>query len=120
MFRHRRLRHAPRWFLAGLCALFVLGHACELPAYAGLVTAALPAEHDASDAHEHESELSCEPLDAVSAPASVQVMPPPVHLVVLPPVVTRVSRFVADAPLATRHKPPGRPPLFVLHAALLI
>ena len=120
MFRHRRFRHAPRWFLAILCALFVLGHACELPAYAGLVTAALPSEHDESDAHEHDSELSCEPLDAARAPASVQVMPPPVHLIVLAPVVTDVSRFSREALFETRHKPPGRPPLFVLHASLLI
>ena len=120
MFRHRRFRHAPRWLLATLCALFVLGHACELPAYAGLLTAALPSEHDESDAHEHDSELSCEPLDAVRAPASVQAMPPPVHLIVLAPVVTDVSRFSRDALFETRHKPPGRPALFVLHASLLI
>ena len=120
MLRHGCPRYVPRWLLTILCALFVLGHACELPAYADLVKFALPVEEDRTDGHhEHEVELSCEPLDAVAGPALVRVVPPLLHVVPISPVINPIPHWTAES-FERAHKPPGRPPLFVLYAALLI
>ena len=112
---------ARRWALPILVLLLVLGHACELPAYADLVGTSHAAEesHHAGDGHHgDELTLSCDPTSATSVPGQPQVVAPE-FLVVSPvddPAPARMAARSFEGPL----KFAGRPPLFLLHASLLI
>jgi hypothetical protein len=110
-----------RWTLPILVLLLVLGHACELPAYAELVgsTHGAGESHHAGDGHHgDEQSLFCDPAPATPAPNHPNVAAVPEMSVVsqiddaAPARV--VARFFEGAKFA------GRPPLFLLHASLLI
>lgn len=112
---------ARRWALPVLVVLLVLGHACELPAYADLIGTSHAAResHHAGDGHHgDEPTLSCEPTSATSIPGQPQVVAPE-FFVVSPVDDATPARMVArsfEGPL----KFAVRPSLFLLHASLLI
>lgn len=114
----QHMKSAP-WFVAILISLLVLGHACELSAFADFVAHAAEATHDhATDHDSDEGEISCDVVDAanrVSSQASVDV--------------ASVGAIAGDASLPARLNrlvprpsvsPPPRPSLFLLHRSLLI
>src|SRR5262245_49355259 len=121
MDHRNRLVLASRWLLPILALFLMLGHACELPAFVDLVVTAHPTEDADHAAHHqgHGPELSCDPVDAVASTGSVAAAP-----------LLDAARVVSpDSPLPTwlRTTPPegakrgpSRPPLFLLHASLLI
>ena len=104
-----------------MVALLVLGHVCELPAYAGLVTEAHSSEGRTAEGHGHESEVSCDPVDAVSNTTPVQVMNPvPETVHALPAASAVPSGLITSSSIKRLTRLPSRPPLFVLYASLLI
>ena len=104
-----------------MVVLLVLGHACELPAYAGLVIEAHATEGRSADGHGHEAEMSCDPVDAVSNTAPVQVMGPVVGFAqALPATSAVLGWLVTPSSIERSTRLPSRPPLFVLYASLLI
>src|SRR5678815_2302071 len=112
---HRPL--ARRWLLPILIMLLVVGHACELPAFADLVVQSDAAEdsHHSGGDHGNENLVSC---DGVGISAS----PPYSHLglgldVGAPvpgagPALLTAATPCADDPARL----PTRPPLFLLFA----
>ncbi len=110
-----------RWALPVLALLLVLGHACELPAYADLIGTSHATEesHRADDGHHGgEPTLSCDPTSATAIPGQPQVVAPEFFVVspVDDPAPARMVARSFEGPL----KFAGRPPLFLLHASLLI
>ena len=104
-----------------MVALLVLGHVCERPAYAGLVIEALSSERRTAEGHGHESEMSCDPVDAVSNTAPVQVMGPVLETVQAIPASSAVlSGLITPSAIERSTRRPSRTPLFVLYASLLI
>lgn len=118
-------RKATPWLLAILASFLVVGHVCELPAFAELVRLAVEPthDHDGTDSahdhrpghHSHESEISCDALDAART-ASTQVGVALEATAVDVPVETRVVRVASRGSVS----PPAPPPLFLLHRSLLI
>ena len=111
---------APRWLVPTLVLFLVLGHICELPAYGEFALQATEAAHHAAGDHADEHLTPCDP--AVAVPSSTG------YLQVGPTLGVAESLAVAElvpAPLDSSSRedsrtPPSRPPLFLLHASLLI
>jgi hypothetical protein len=110
-----------RWALSILILLLVLGHACELPAYAevvGLSHVAGESHHAGDGHHGDEPVLSCDGSAATSSPGHPAVAAVPDMSVVSevgdPAPMRVVAGSCKDAKVA------ARPPLFLLHASLLI
>ena len=121
MIRRDRPQSVPRWLLTTMVALLLLGHVCELPAYAGLVLPLHSAEGRSTDGHGHEPEMSCDPADAVSNTTPVRVMGPVLETVQVLPATSPVPGWVITPSSIERStRRPSRPPLFVLYASLLI
>jgi hypothetical protein len=105
---------ACRWLLSVLVVLLVLGHLCDLEAFADL------ADHHASPAAGHTDELlsPCEPAPATSAPTLAQAwaaLAASGDLPRAPAGLARVPRRFETAAWLV-----DRPPLFLLHASFLI
>ena|SRR5512146_2461497 len=109
-----------RWALPVLVLLLVLGHACELPAYAVVGSSHAAGEpHHAGDGHHSgEQALSCDPAVATSSPSH--------PLLAAGPEISVVSQVDDPAPTRVVAVPfegakfSGRPPLFLLYASFLI
>ncbi|HYE94079.1 MAG TPA: hypothetical protein VEA38_23810 [Terriglobales bacterium] len=115
------IRRISASFVFILAFLTVLGHACELPI--GILAAhAHEDAHDSSSHHHHgdDGQIQCDEVVAVrpsaEAPSSVDL---DVHRAPHPVLTTPLLHAVALTP---PHADVGheRPPLFLLHAALLI
>jgi hypothetical protein len=122
MIHGRHPRTGYRWLLTIMATLLVLGHVCELPAYADLVSPWHSTDDASTDSHEHEAELSCDPVNAVSNTSSlVQVRGPLLEITQALPVVSSVPGWLATlSSIENSTRLPSRPPLFVLYASLLI
>jgi hypothetical protein len=121
MVHRDRFVPAPRWLLPLLALLLVLGHACELPAYADLVISPhLPegAGHAADD-HAHEPQMSCDPVDVLASSGSLQVGPN-LGAAQAVPLASPVPVRLLTVSLEGSKRLPSRPPLFLLYASLLI
>jgi hypothetical protein len=124
MSRVLRRKSAP-WVVTILATLLIVGHVCELPAFADVVRLALTSTHphDAPDAHHHhdrnghtdDTGISCDPIDAART--------------VSPDAGATLEAAAIDAPSETRFvrvasrgalRPPTPPPLYLLHRSLLI
>ena len=113
--------HRKRWspgysLLLGLGLFVILGHVCAMPAHAAGLDTLLGHTDTAHDAQSTDESLhgSCE---AVRSAFAVQ---PPVVPVATAVFVTVVTRLVPPSP---EHPFPAvaiSPPLFLLHASLLI
>ena len=121
MLHSYRLLLVPRWLAPMLGFLLVLGHACELPAVADLLTHAAEDVHHTADDHTDESLITCDAV-AVGVPSSTGSLHLGLGLDLAEMVA--VARLV-PAPLIVSSRndsdrPPNRPPLFLLHASLRI
>ena len=122
MIAPRGHRAVSSWVLPVLVLLLAFGHACEVPAYAGLVVSLQSGEAPDHPGHGHdagEPEISCDPIGAVSSPGHP-------HLVgeMEIPVAFQIgdsapARRTGDS-LEHSVTRAARPPLFLLHASLLI
>lgn len=107
-----------RWLFLILSLLLLTGHVCVLPAHGHAEPAAMPADaghsHDGGDGNGAHG-ASCEALRSswVGSPTAA-----PSAVVVVADVVVPCRRWIgcSDAPKAAATSPP----LFLLHAALLI
>ena len=111
---------ARRWVLPVLVLFLVLGHACELPAYADVVGSSHTGgeSHHADDGHSGDQALSCDPAVATSSPSHPQLAAGP-EISVVSQVDDPAPARVIAVPFEGA-KSSGRPPLFLLYASLLI
>jgi hypothetical protein len=119
MVSFSRVMLTSRWLVPMLAFLLVLGHACELPAFADLVS------HDAEDAHHSaghhadEDVISCDAVGLPSSTGYLQVGPSIAVVVALPVTRSVPVRLLISSPEDSKRLP-SRPPLFLLYASLLI
>lgn len=120
MVHCNRFVPAPRWLLPLLALLLVLGHACELPVYADLVISPHPAE-GAGHAHDraHEPQMSCDPIDVLASTGSLHASPD-LSAAQVVPLASPVPVRPLAVSLEGSKRLPSTPPLFLLHASLLI
>jgi hypothetical protein len=118
-------RTSAPWVVTILALLVVVGHVCELPAFADAARLALTSthHHDTPDPDHHhdrnhhadETSISCDPIDAartVSSDAGVTLEVAAIDA----PTQPRVVRVAPGGLLG----PPAPPPLYLLHRSLLI
>lgn len=104
---------AARWLLPVLVVILIVGHVCELPAYAELVS------HHPAKINGAERPSSCDAVTATSSSGHSQVwagldMAVAVPVIDASPLRRTLQSFEYPARL------PSRLPLFLLHASLLI
>jgi hypothetical protein len=122
MVCRNRFRPAQPWLLTILVTLLVLGHACELPTYADLVISphSTAATGHSADGHEHEPQISCDPVDVLSNTTHAQLIGPVLDVVQAFPVASPVPGWLVMSAHENSTRLPDRPPLFLLYASLLI
>jgi hypothetical protein len=108
-----------RWLVPMLTVFLVLGHACELPALADLVSHTTEDAHHSAGDHADENLISC---DAVGVPSSTGYLQlgPSLDVAEVLPVASLVPVRVISSSRDGSSRLPSRPPLFLLHASLLI
>jgi hypothetical protein len=114
-----RVLSASRWFAPMLVFLLVLGHACELPAFADFVSHAAEDAHHSADHHADENLISCDAVGLPSSTGHLQVGPSVEVAVALPVARSVPVRLIISSPEDAKRLP-SRPPLFLLYASLLI
>ena len=114
-----RLLSVPRWLAPMLGFLLVLGHACELPAVADLLSHAAEDAHHSADHHADESGISCDAVGVVSNTGSLH-LGLGLDLADVVAVARPVPARKNVSSLNDSDRPPSRPPLFLLHASLRI
>ncbi len=117
-----RLR-GPRLFFLLLVMLLVTGHVCDLTAYVERVAPLHEAEHSHHPGEGHGSEelTSCDAVDAIpSSPNCIEFGTGPDVLVAALDTVVEPTVRSAGQCLESGATIPNRPPLFLLHASLLI
>ena len=119
MVHSSRLMVVPRWLVPMLAFLLVLGHACELPAFADLVSHAAEDAHHSADHHADEDLISCDAAGLPSSTGYLQVSPS-VEVAVALPVARSVPIRLLISSSEDSKRLPSRPPLFLLYASLLI
>jgi hypothetical protein len=114
-----RLTRGSSWVLVGIAVVMVLGHICALPfhAHAGAITTHEEDQSHHGDEHPDEDAVHAASCDAAkSGPSWVDGA----GLVLLGPVVTSASVLRRHVPEGDPAVVLGGPPLFLLHATLLI
>ena len=122
MIQRNLLMPIPRWLFPLLVLFLVLGHVCDLPAYAGLAVSSHPTGDDHRHAADHQTDtaqISCDAVDVLSSTGSVHGRPSLDVTEVLPVASSVPIRFVTSS-LDDSKRLPDRPPLFLLYASLLI
>ena len=114
-----RVLLASRWLVPMLAFLLVLGHACELPAFADSLLHAAEDAHHSADHHADEDLISCDAVGLPSSPGYLHVGPSTEVAIALPVTRAVPVRLIISSPDASK-KRPSRPPLFLLFASLLI
>ena len=114
-----RLLLVPRSLVPMLAFLLVLGHACELPSFADLVSHAAEDAHHSADTHADENLISCDAIGLPSSTGYLQVVPNLDVAVALPVARPVLVRLIISSP-EDSNRLPSRPPLFLLYASLLI
>lgn len=126
MMRSRRRWSTSRSLVFVLTLLLLLGHACELPAIAEAVAHVHESGHHAPGHHspDHDSDadqVSCDALVGIRSNTGgyLDLGPSLETLGVLPAAAAVPSQVAAALPRESTG-PLRRPPLFLLHASLLI
>jgi hypothetical protein len=126
MIRSHSRRSTSRSLIFVLTLLLLLGHACELPAFAEVFAHTHESAHDSPphhspDHHGDDDQVSCDALVGIrsSTSASPGVSPNPDAREALS-VATVVPSRNAAAPPRESSGVPRWLPLFLLHASLLI
>jgi hypothetical protein len=119
MLHSYRVRSVSRWITPVFVFLLVLGHACELPAVAGMVSDATEDTHHSADHHADENLISCDAVGVPSSPGHLQVGPS-LDVAEVRPVTRQVPGRLIISSQEISKRLLSRPPLFLLHASLLI
>jgi hypothetical protein len=119
MIRSHRLLSVPLRLVPMLALLLVLGHTCELPAYADLASHADEDARHAAHDHADENLISC---DGVAVPSNTGYLQgdPGLEVAQALPVASSVPVRPVTSSLKNSKRLPSRPPLFLLYASLLI
>ena len=120
MSHSSRLLVVPRWLVPTLVFLLVLGHACELPAFADLVLHATEDTHHSADGHADENLISCDPVGVPSSTGYLQLGLGLDVTEALPVVSPVPVRLIISSVEDSNSRLPSGPPLFLLYASLLI
>lgn len=126
MMRCHSRRSPSRSLIFVLTLLLLLGHACELPAFADVFAHSHEGAHDSahhhsSDHHGDDDQASCDALVGVrSSPSASPSVGPGLDARDVLPVASVVFSQIAAAPPRESSGSPRRLPLFLLHASLLI
>jgi hypothetical protein len=126
MMRSHSRRSKSRSLIFVLTLLLLLGHACELPAFAEVVAHTHEGAHDSSqhhspDHHGDDDQVSCDALVGIRSSTSASPgVSPNLDAREALPVATVVPSQIAAAPPRGSSGLPRRPPLFLMHASLLI
>ena len=108
------------WLLVAIAVVMVLGHICALPfhAHAGVITTHSE-ERDShhGDADPNEDVIHAASCDAAKAPPAADGVTVLVPVGVVPLVISSTGLHLVEADASILV---GSPPLFLLHAALLI
>ena len=107
-------------FVFLMVLLTVLGHACELPLGAVLAAHAHDDAQDAAHHHSEDSDGACDAVMAVQRTAQTSPQPEAVLHAPTPLRIGRPEPLVVSAVVRDSHAVRRGPPLFLLHAALLI
>jgi hypothetical protein len=107
------------WLVAILVSLLVLGHACELPVLTDLATHTTESAHHSTDHHSDENLIACDAVGVPSNTACFQ-MGPGLDVVGMATAASPVPLRLATAAPPDSIRLSCRPPLFLLHASLLI
>lgn len=107
-------------FVLILTFLILLGHLCELPAIATVAAHAHERQHDSSDHHADENEAACDAVPGVQAATHAHSNTGVDVAAHSHPVVPTVALPVVSATIRDSDTVGRRPPLFLLHAVLLI
>ena len=117
-------RHlASLWFLPMLVVLLVVGHLCDLTAYAGTPVSSHAAEssHHSADGHGGEQlASSCDAVNATSSPGYSHHLYTGAELSVGLTAIKSTPARSAPRSFEDPARLRIRPPLFLLHASLLI
>jgi len=97
-----------------------LGHACELPVFADEVSHAAEDFHHSSDGHADEHLMSCDGVGVAPSTSYIHVGPPYLDVEQALSVATTVPVRLIISWRESSARLPSRPPLFLLHASLLI
>jgi hypothetical protein len=119
MIHSHRLLMVPGWLVPMLAFFLVLGHACELPAFAELLSHATEDAHHSADHHADENQISCDAVGLPSSTAYLQVSPSLDVAEALPLARPFPVRVIISSSEDSKRLP-SRPPLFLLYASLLI
>jgi hypothetical protein len=108
------------WLFPLLVAMVVLGHACELPAYAGLIEHHADTDDVAGSRHDHPADeaLSCDGAVVVPSPGFTELSPVLATAVAMPTASAVPFRATPALDRATISS--TGPPLFLLFSSLLI
>jgi len=119
MIRSHRLLSVRLRLVPVLVLLLVLGHACELPAYADLASHADEDARHATHDHADENLISC---DGVAVPSNTGYLQAGLGLDVAQalPVASLVPVRLVTSSLEDPKRLSSRPSLFLLYASLLI
>ena len=117
-----QLSRTRSWLLPLLVALLILGHACELPAYAELLVSHDTVEAEATPAAGHDDgdqhALTCEAVLVAPGPAATDLGPVALTQIVVAGA-TRVTGPTPSLP-ARPTRSSADPPLFLLFSSFLI
>ena len=122
MIHRNRPLLIPRCLLPLLVLFLVLGHVCELPAYADLAVSSHPTGDDHRHAAHHDTDtaqVSCDAVDVLSSTGSAHGKPS-LDVAEALPVASPVPVRLVTSSLNDSKRLPSRPPLFLLYASLLI
>jgi hypothetical protein len=110
------LRSTLRMFLFGLVFLGLVAHICELPLLALAAEGAAHAKAEEGSGHQDAAvhDASCEAIRPVSTIPPLPVVQPRLS------VLAAWVPFLPTIPSASPVLPTGSPPLYLVHAALLI
>jgi hypothetical protein len=113
-----RLRDVPHWMLVAIAIAAVLGHICALPhAHAGEPVAPMSHGHDDEADRSTPGDVHGASCEVVQTAAASLAAPACATVTAAPQISSRPS-VVVRAPMVTARGP--SPPLFLLHASLLI
>jgi len=115
-----RLRLVSRWLGPLLVVFLALGHACELPAFADQASHGAEDFHHSANDHGDEHLTSCDGVGVASSPSYAHVGSPYLDVAEGLLGVSPAPVQLSISSVAGWNRLPSRPPLFLLHASLLI
>jgi hypothetical protein len=122
MLRRQRTPSRFRWIFPALAFVLLFGHICDAGSSIELLVSSHQDDHhhDSADHHTRDIQIGCGAVDAISNTDCAQTGPRVDLAVRVPSDDPDVARLIVWPRHEIVTKLRSRPPLFLLHAALLI